>query len=127
MTRDEARSVFLELKKIYPHAKQLKSGEVLEAYGKVLMRYDFSAVMASVANYTATGKYFPDLADLVGGLTPVLEPTPGNVPRPPAEWMLPYLAADKDCDRKSISYYMRTQGLTLEEARARVRRMEETL
>ena len=48
LSRDEARKVFLELKKYYPDAKTLKNAEALAAYGDVLMRYDYSAVLDSV-------------------------------------------------------------------------------
>lgn len=91
MTRDEARSVFLELRKFYPNAKQLKSASILEAYGKVLMRYDFSAVMAQVEIYTASSKYFPNLSDLVGTLTPCDGGQLGARPHKAADWMLPYM------------------------------------
>ena len=93
MTRDEARAVFLELKKFYPYARQLKSGSTLEAYGSVLKNYDFPAVMAVVKEYILTHKFFPDISDLVGTLAPLAGEADRKNRNQPAEWMTPYIDA----------------------------------
>lgn len=116
MSRDEARKVFLELKKYYPDAKTLKNAEALAAYGDVLMRYDYSAVLDSVRDYVAQSPFFPHVADLVRGLAPA-----DDAPRSRA-WMTKY-ARDPSDERPSVSRYARAHGLPWPEAK---KQMEET-
>lgn len=116
MSRDEARKIFRELKKYYPDAKTLKNAEALAAYGDVLMRYDFSAVLDSVRDYVAQSPFFPHVADLVRGLAPS-----DDAPRSRA-WMAKYARHPTD-DAPSVSRYARAHGLPWTEAK---KQMEET-
>lgn len=122
MTRDEARSVFLELKKFYPYARQLKSGSTLEAYGDVLKNYDFSAVMDVVKEYVLTHKFFPDISDLVGALAPIARGEARTSRNQPADWMLPYIDAliEQGRDIDPITRYASEHGTTWGEAKQRL-------
>lgn len=93
MTKDEARAIFLELKKVYPHAAQIKSRETLSAYGAVLQKYNFDAVMKNTRNYIVSSKFFPAVSDLVCGLTAEDGSAERQGRNSPAEWMLPHIDA----------------------------------
>ena len=77
MTRDERQKIYRLLSQYYPNAKQLQSRETLTAYGLVLERFPYADVKNAVIRHAATCKFFPDMAELVGGLQMVQPPEEG--------------------------------------------------
>ena len=76
MDKNERQKIYTLLSKYYPRARQLKDSATLTAWGYVLERYTYEDVKNSVINYAARNKYFPDLADLTGGLKPIFRENP---------------------------------------------------
>lgn len=68
MTEVERKKIYTLLSKFYPNARQLKDRSTLTAWGLVLEQFPYDAVKSSVLSYAARNKYFPDLADITGGL-----------------------------------------------------------
>lgn len=84
MDKNERQKIYTLLSKYYPRARQLKDAAALTAWGYVLENYTYEDVKKSVLSYAASNKFFPDLADLTGGLTPVSahEPEPERRDKP---------------------------------------------
>lgn len=76
MTVDERQKIYRLLSKFYPNAKQLQDRETLTAWGIVLEDYTYDDVKTAVLRYAAKNKFFPDLADITGDLTPVAAAAP---------------------------------------------------
>lgn len=76
MTVDERQKIYHLLSKFYPNARQLKDRETLTAWGIVLEDYTYPDVKTAVLRYAAKNKFFPDLADITGSLTPVSAAAP---------------------------------------------------
>lgn len=70
MDKDERQKIYTLLSKYFPNAKQLRDQEALTAWGLVLRKYTYDDVKTAVIEYAAKHKYFPDLADITGGLSP---------------------------------------------------------
>lgn len=70
MNRAEREKIYRLLSNFYPNAKQLQSRETLTAYGLALERFTYEDVKAAVVDYAMRNKFFPDLSDLLSGLTP---------------------------------------------------------
>lgn len=95
MTAQESEKIFRALRRYYPNAKIYADADRLEAYRERLLHYDFEAVVAACKRYVDRNKYFPDLPDIVGGLTPTDgEPRDGETPRGYQPWMAEYIAAN---------------------------------
>ena len=71
MNVDERQKIYRLLSMYYPHAKQLKDQVALTAWGLVLERFTYEDVKQSVVEYATTHKYFPDVADITGRLSPL--------------------------------------------------------
>lgn len=71
MDKRERQKVYTLLSKFYPNARQLRDSAALTAWGYVLENYPYEEVKNAVLGYAAGHKYFPDLSDLTGGLTPI--------------------------------------------------------
>ena len=78
MDQNERKKVYTLLSKFYPNARQLRDPAALTAWGYVLEKYTYGDVKNAVLSYAASNKYFPDLSDLTGGLTPI----PADGPEP---------------------------------------------
>ena len=74
MTRDERQKIYRLLSQYYPNARQLQSRETLTAYGLVLAKFTYADVKDAVIRHAANCKFFPDVSELVAGLT-MEEPT----------------------------------------------------
>lgn len=70
MNRTEREKIYRLLSNFYPNAKQLQSRETLTAYGLALERFTYEDVKTAVVDYAMRNKFFPDLSDLLSGLTP---------------------------------------------------------
>lgn len=71
MDENERRKIYTLLSKFYPNARQLRDSATLTAWGYVLENYTYEDVKEAVIDYAAKKKFFPDLADLTGSLTPI--------------------------------------------------------
>jgi len=80
MNKDERKKIYTLLSKFYPKAKQLKDRETLTAWGIVLENYIYDDVKTAVLRYAAKNKFFPDLADITGSLTPIQAVEPVAAP-----------------------------------------------
>ena len=67
MTKAERQKIYDLLAAYYPNSKMLNH-KTATAWGLVLERYEYEPVKQSVIEYASHGKYFPDLADIVGNL-----------------------------------------------------------
>jgi hypothetical protein len=74
MDREERQRIYLLLHQFYPRARQLQTPETLTAWGYILENYTYEDVKKKILKYAASNKYFPDIADITGDLTPVEEP-----------------------------------------------------
>lgn len=70
MNRTEREKIYRLLSNFYPNARQIQSRETLTAYGLALERFTYEDVKAAVVDYAMRNKFFPDLSDLLSGLTP---------------------------------------------------------
>ena len=93
MTKGESDRIFASLRRYYPNAKIYGDVDRLEAFRARLLHYDFSEVVAVAKAYVDKNKFFPDLPDLVGKLTPADAPPEGNERRKPEAWMDKYIDA----------------------------------
>lgn len=73
MDREERQKVYRLLHQFYPRARQLQNPETLTAWGFILEDYTYEDVKKKILKYAATNKYFPDVADITGDLTPIKE------------------------------------------------------
>ncbi len=71
MNHHERQKIYGLLSQYYPNARQLKDKKTLTAWGFALERFPYDAVKKAVIDYAISNKYFPDLADITAGLTPV--------------------------------------------------------
>lgn len=78
MDKNERQKIYTLLSKFYPNARQLRDPAALTAWGYVLEKYTYEDVKNAAIDYAARNKYFPDLSDLTGGLTPI----PSVLPEP---------------------------------------------
>ena len=127
MDREERQRIYTLLAQFYPKAKPLQSKETLTAWGMVLERYDYEAVKASVLDYAAKSRFFPNLSDLTAGLTPAaaLERAEEK-PRTANPQMKPYMTPEYEarfCD-SGVSKYARAHGIPWEEARQAMQKEE---
>ena len=65
----EVNKLFKLLEQFYPKAKQVTSKELRQAWALALEPYAYEDVKAAAILYVTKNKYFPDLADLTGGIT----------------------------------------------------------
>lgn len=70
MDEADRKKIYTLLSKFYPNAKQLQDRATLTAWGFVLEKFTYDDVKAAVLDYAARNKYFPDLSDITGSLTP---------------------------------------------------------
>lgn len=75
MNRTEREKIYRLLSNFFPNARQLQSRETLTAYGLALERFTYEDVKAAVVDYAMRNKFFPDLSDLLSGLTPQEAPS----------------------------------------------------
>lgn len=87
MDKSERQKIYTLLSKFFPQAKQLKDRETLTAWGIVLEDYTYDDVKTAVLRYAAKNKFFPDLADITGTLTPI----PTAEPEPVYDRCRPYV------------------------------------
>lgn len=131
MDRECRQKIYTLLSQFYPNAKQLQSKETLTAWGMVLARYDYEAVKASVLDYAAKNRFFPNLSDLTAEL-PVQEEQTDRT-RGARAWMAQYMTPEYEArfPGSGVSKYAREHGVTWREAAAALekeakKRMEET-
>lgn len=70
MNENERKKIYTLLSKFYPNARQLRDRATLTAWGYVLEKFTYDDVKSAVLDYASRNKFFPDLADLTGTLTP---------------------------------------------------------
>lgn len=70
MTRDETNKVFALLREYYPNARQVKDKAAIAAWRLVLENFPYADVKAKIIRHAATHRYFPDVYDITGSLTP---------------------------------------------------------
>ena len=70
MNKEDRQKIYTLLSKYFPNARQLKDPATLTAWGLVLGKYPYDDVKNAVIEYVARNKFFPDIADITGSLTP---------------------------------------------------------
>lgn len=80
MTKDERRKIYHLLSQFYPNAKQLKDNVFLTAFALALERFSYDDVKKSVVDYAIGNKFFPDVSDILGHLTPLVAEAQGTAP-----------------------------------------------
>jgi len=110
VTTEERDRVLRSLKRHYP---SMRNAEQIEAFGEVILDYDFAEVVAACKNHVATCRFFPHPSEVLVGLKPVERPAPAQT-RGIQDRMLPYL---NDENEHSVSRYAREHGLTWQEAK----------
>lgn len=120
MDRCEIDKLFALLSVFYPNSERGKSKVVKEAWALALSSYRYDDVKAAAAIYAARNKYYPDLYDITGHLSPITPddtPTPEVCARKRCYALYARLLAE-DCDNNvSISAYAREHGLSWSDAR----------
>lgn len=71
MRKSEVESLFNLLGEFYPNAKQLCSKTAQAAWVLVLEPYAYEDAKAAAIAYARKNKFFPDVADITGGLHPI--------------------------------------------------------
>ncbi len=71
MDKIEREKIYKLLSQFYPNARELKSREKLTAYGLVLSRFSYEDVKSAVLDHASKNRYFPNISELVGKLTPI--------------------------------------------------------
>ena len=71
MRKSEVESLFNLLEQFYPNAKQLCSKTVQSAWVLALEPYAYDDAKAAAIAYARKSKFFPDVADITGGLSPI--------------------------------------------------------
>lgn len=74
MDKTEREKIYTLLSQFYPNARELKSREKLTAYGLVLSRFSYEDVKSAVLDHASKNRYFPNVSELVGKLTPISAP-----------------------------------------------------
>ena len=68
MTVDEVKKVQRLLGAFFPTAKQMTNEDLWSAWKIALASYEYEEVRQRIVQYATENKFFPDLADLTGGL-----------------------------------------------------------
>jgi hypothetical protein len=71
MQKSDVESLFNLLEQFYPNAKQLCSKPVQAAWVLALEPYAYEDAKAAAIAYARKNKFFPDVADITGGLSPI--------------------------------------------------------
>lgn len=112
MTKTETAKLFTLLGQFYPN--KVPTAELRFAWELAVEPYAYEDVRAAAIAYARENKYFPDVADITGGLAPVRND--GEEPeRGVRDWMRKYIPPE---DPDSVSRYAREHGLTWPQAAA---------
>lgn len=95
MDKAEAAKIFDLLQQFYPQAAALKDKKKRYAWRLALEPYAYDDVKAAVLEYSATGKYFPDLADITANLQRA-EREPSTERKDRNAWMEKYINYDPE-------------------------------
>ena len=121
MDKTEAVKIFDLLQQFYPQAAALKDKKKRYAWRLALEPYAYDDVKAAVLEYSATGKYFPDLADITANLQRI-ECEPRTEREDSHAWMLPYIEKNKADGLGKVSRYAREHGISWNEAKEAMRK-----
>lgn len=120
MDKTDAGKIFDLLEQFYPNAAAIKDKKKRYAWRLALEPYAFEDVKAAVLEYSATGKYFPDLADITANLKRAeCEPSAEREGR--NAWMKKYINYDPE-SINPITKYAADHGCTQGEAREAMRK-----
>lgn len=120
MQKSEVESLFKFLARFYPNAKQLHSNPVQVAWVLALEPYAYEDAKAAAIAYARKNKFFPDVADITGGLNPI-EPEKEEAKPDPAfgdySCMKNHVAALRDARMELEARYHQAGVPTLTEAK----------
>ena len=120
MQKSEVENLFNLLEQFYPNAKQISSKPVQVAWVLALEPYAYEDAKAAAIAYARKNKFFPDVADITGGLTPV-EPEREEAKPDPAfgdySFMKKHVAALRDTGTALEARYHAAGVFTLTEAK----------
>lgn len=120
MRKSEVQSLFNLLEQFYPNAKQISSKPVQAAWVLALEPYAYEDAKAAAIVYARKNKFFPDVADITGGLTPI-EPEKEDAKPDPSfgdySCMKKHVAALRDVAMAIDARYHQAGVPTLTEAR----------
>lgn len=115
MTKTETAKLFTLLGQFYPN--KVPTAELRFAWELAVEPYAYEDVRAAAIAYARENKYFPDVADITGGLAPVRND--GEEPeRGVRDWMRKYIPPE---NIGSVSRYARQHGMTWPQAAAALR------
>jgi len=93
MDNSAVKKLFTLLEQFYPNKKPSKN--LIAAWSLALEPYPYDAVKAAAVDHARKSKFFPDIQNLTGGLSPATEAAQANADREdrnrPAPWMMPYI------------------------------------
>lgn len=123
MDRRETEKLFNLFLVYWPNSEQAKSKTVMAAWALALEPFSYDDVKAATADYAAKNKFFPDVCDITGKLSPNVtaaepERTPGQSERKRIFAKYARQLSEDEEGRISVSRYAREHGLSWEEARA---------
>lgn len=70
MTHEEQNKCFALLGEFYPNSRRLQSKAARAAWRLALERFPYASVKAEIVNHATRCNFFPDVADILGNLTP---------------------------------------------------------
>ena len=121
MRKSEVESLFNLLEQFYPNAKQLCSKTVQAAWVLAVEPYAYEDAKAAAIAYARKNKFFPDVADITGGLTPI-EPEKEEATPDPAfgdySCMRNHVAALRDARMELEARFHAAGVVTITEAKA---------
>lgn len=120
MDKNEAVKIFDLLQQFYPQAAALKDKKKRYAWRLALEPYAYDDVKAAVLEYSATGKYFPDLADITANLQRAERESSTERENRNA-WMKKYINYDPE-SINPITRYAADHGCTWGEAKEAMRK-----
>lgn len=120
MQKSEVENLFNLLEQFYPNAKQLCSKPVQVAWVLALEPYAYEDAKAAAIAYARKNKFFPDVADITGGLAPIEPEKEGAAPDPAFgnySYMRNHVAALRDAGTALEARYHASGVVTLTEAK----------
>lgn len=81
MDKSETKQLLVMLEQFYPNKKFKDYEAFWGAWSLALGPYAYEDVRGAAAAYAVTNRFFPDVRELVSGLTPIVAPKPVNFGR----------------------------------------------
>lgn len=128
MIKTETDKLFRLLKELYPNTGRFSDESAKLAWQLVLEPFEYDAIKAAAVAFARHHKYPPDPRDLCAGMVPDASKEPAREDAGSAweRWIAEGKARDAADELGSVSRYARENGLTWEEAKERLKFLEES-